>query len=615
MTIKTGFFNSVGKDRLYQAEDMVRPYELLVSDGVFATPQGDPSTYLQVYAQGGMKVVVKPGRGLFKSKWLINTDDLVLPLDASEVTLTRIDSVVVKVDTSEAVRDAWIEIKKGSPSANPVAPAMERSEDVHEYRLADITIDPQAKAIVQANIKDARGSEDCPWITSLIKQVDTSTLYEQWQDAYERYYQDTDKRFDDFYMECRETFDNWFNSIRSMGSVQTPIQTSVSRYVTTGQDETVIPINVDDYNHALDVLQVFVNGLYIEYDEDYKLDSTGENIILTKPVDAGTLISFIIYQSEDGSEVSSVLNEFYRLEEKVDHFASTTDVSSIKELDDGDFEVPANGVYTILAIGGKGGDGGNGGDGGDGGNVYVVDTAGTPTPAVGGYGGRGGEGGIGGYGYITVEEVSLKAGDILSVVKGAAGADGENGAHGENAGTEVELTWGVTGSGDAASDGSDGSAGLDGEVTVVELNNSLLIMTLGGSGGTAGKGGLAGHPGLLTYSNDSYTAQNGDGGNGGNGGSGGDGSLGGNGGDGGYGGFCFSGATAGTDATKGSAGDTVAPNDASVNAGSDGVAKTTWTSAVEIFGQSFDGLASLLNTSNTKNGRVFIVKTGESFPL
>ena len=38
MSMRSGFFNSVDGDRLYNAEDMTMPYRNLISNGVFPNP-------------------------------------------------------------------------------------------------------------------------------------------------------------------------------------------------------------------------------------------------------------------------------------------------------------------------------------------------------------------------------------------------------------------------------------------------------------------------------------------------------------------------------------------------------------------------------------------------
>ena len=338
--IKCGYFDSKDRDRLYKAEDMSRPYELLISNGVFATQQGTASDYLQVYANGDMTVTVKPGRGIFKDKWLINDTELLLTLDASEVTLTRIDSIIVRIDTSEAVRAGTIEVKKGEPSSSPSAPAMERTEDVYEYRLADITIGPQTTAIEQLNIRDQRGSADCPWVTSLVQQVDTSTLWAQWQDAFDKYYADNETRFDSYDEENRERFDiyydtnearfnnyydtnearfdEYFEELMQTVSGKTLVRSYSSYHVATTAGETVIPINISQYDSALDVLQVYINGFMAIQGLDYTVgDAPATEVTLTKGVDAGTIISFVILKSIDGSEAQTVVEQVATLEAKV----------------------------------------------------------------------------------------------------------------------------------------------------------------------------------------------------------------------------------------------------------------------------------------------------------
>ena len=355
--IECGFFDSVDRDRLYKAEAMTRPYELLISNGVFATPSGTPSTYLQVYANAGMNIVVKPGRGIFKDKWLINSEDMVLTLEASEVTLTRIDSIIVKIDTSEAVRTGTIEVKTGTPSSTPTAPVMERSEDIHEYRLANITVNPQVTTIEQLNISDQRGSVDCPWVTSLVQQVDTSTLFAQWEDAYEKYYarveseyqqyyNDNKARFDAYYNEINESFDSFMASSRqqfdtyytelntkfdnyysSLGTkFDTYYNTQVSRFdtqykdnqsefdtlftemkatvgtltmtVTTGYYETKADGETSiAIELEYDTLVVYINGLHAIPGRDYTL--SGSTITLTSAVSVGTIVSYVAYKQSE----------------------------------------------------------------------------------------------------------------------------------------------------------------------------------------------------------------------------------------------------------------------------------------------------------------------------
>lgn len=327
MAIRCGFFNSINQDRLYPADDMTKPYEMLVSNGVFATQEGTPSNYLQVYAESGLSVRIKAGRGIFFDKWFLSDSDIVLSLDAAEPTLKRIDSIVVKVDKNENVRAASIEVKKGTPASSPQPPAVTRTDYIKEYRLANIEIGNGATAISQANIQDTRGLSDCGWVTSLIQQLDTSTLYEQWQAG----------------------FDEWFADVKETLSTATLIRSYNSTYTTSVQDEVDIPIDISQYNRNLDILQVYINGLMLIKDVEYTI-TDNEYIELTKGVDAGTPVSFVVYKSIDGSEAETVVSQVYTLQQ----IQITSDTGAVeRSMFSGDllatFKSLGVGFHTMLA--------------------------------------------------------------------------------------------------------------------------------------------------------------------------------------------------------------------------------------------------------------------------
>ena len=186
MSMKSGFHNSINGDRKYNAEDMNRPYKDIVSNGVFP----NPSDQLQVFASSGMTVSVSAGGGLFGNGWAYNDAPVLLTLESAEATLSRIDAIIVKRDDSEAVRDTVLEIKKGTPAQNPVRPVMVHDDYVDEYCLATILITPGTTVITDSMITDTRPDTTvCGWVTGLIDQVDTTTLFNQWQSAYAEQYE------------------------------------------------------------------------------------------------------------------------------------------------------------------------------------------------------------------------------------------------------------------------------------------------------------------------------------------------------------------------------------------------------------------------------------------
>lgn len=313
MAITSGFFNSKGGDRKYNAEHMSRYFDKLITSGVFP----NPSTQLQVVATTGMTVNVLPGRGIADCHWMENDANYSLTLDAADVVLDRIDAIVMKLDLTEDVRDVHLEVKKGTPSSSPTAPAMTRSDQIKEYCLATIRVAKLAESITQAQITDTRANTSvCGWVTGLITQVDTSTLFSQWQSAYEQYYDESTAEFKQYYESSTAAFDEWFQDLKETVATVTMVTTLRQRVNVEADNTASIAINLD-YIQAVDVLNVYVNGFRLSTPDDYSVDLDGDGITLSKAVDAGTIVDFEVLKSIDGTGAESVLGDVQELKTRV----------------------------------------------------------------------------------------------------------------------------------------------------------------------------------------------------------------------------------------------------------------------------------------------------------
>lgn len=175
---ESGFFNAVNNDRVYNAEQMSNIFEGLITDGVYASV-GDK---LAVSPSSGMAVQIGSGRGWFKRRWVDNSSPYQLTLEASDVTLNRYCAVCVRVDTTDGVRSAVPYLKYSDYATTPTKPTMTRSEKVNEYCLAYVYIPAGSSAVTAANIEDTRGNNNlCGWVTGLIEQLSTTTLFSQWE--------------------------------------------------------------------------------------------------------------------------------------------------------------------------------------------------------------------------------------------------------------------------------------------------------------------------------------------------------------------------------------------------------------------------------------------------
>lgn len=176
MAWTSGFFNSVNGDRLYNADQMSRIFEGLISDGVYASV----GNKLAVQPNNGMTIQIASGRGWFGRHWVNNDSEYTLTVAESDVVLKRYVAVCIKVDDTDAVRDAVPYLKYGEFATSPVKPTMTRTETVKEYCLAYIYIKAGATAITAGDIEDTRADESlCGWVTGLIEQLSSATLFSQ----------------------------------------------------------------------------------------------------------------------------------------------------------------------------------------------------------------------------------------------------------------------------------------------------------------------------------------------------------------------------------------------------------------------------------------------------
>lgn len=177
MAVTYGFYNSLNKDRMYNAEQMSSIFNGIITDGVFSTI-GDA---LMTVAGTGMQVIVKSGRAWFNSTWTLNDAQLPLDVPAADVSMTRIDAVILEVNSAISARANSIKVLKGTPSANPAKPALSATETLHQYALAYITVGAGVTSITAANIEINVGKTSCPFITSVLQQTDITDLFNQWE--------------------------------------------------------------------------------------------------------------------------------------------------------------------------------------------------------------------------------------------------------------------------------------------------------------------------------------------------------------------------------------------------------------------------------------------------
>lgn len=282
MAISFGFFDSVNGDRKYNADSMSEYFDGLISNGVYE----DVGDALVVTARTGMSVNVGTGRAIIDCKWIKNDSVLTILINPANATLPRITSIIIHLDRDN--RNITISALDGDPASTPERPTLPEDTLV----LADILIPANATSILQSNITDQRADSTlCGWVTGLIKQVDTSELFLQWQSAY-------DQQFETF----KNAYNEWFDHLTQGLNVDTYVEEYSKRVVLDGYSSNVVELDMTGYSYAVsDIISVFINGLRAVENVDYTLDTSGSNPEITPNATAtGTEIFVSVTKSRIG---------------------------------------------------------------------------------------------------------------------------------------------------------------------------------------------------------------------------------------------------------------------------------------------------------------------------
>jgi len=184
MAFTCGFFNSENGDRKYNAEQMSAIFDGIIADGVFTTI-GD---HMAVSAGTGMQVLVGTGKAWFDHTWNVNDAAYPLTIAASDVTLSRIDAIVLETNHSDSVRLNKLRVVQGTVASSPVKPTLTNSEKIHQHPLAWVTVAPGVTQIAASAIENAVGTSACPFVTGIIETTSIDDLFNQWNGEFDEWF-------------------------------------------------------------------------------------------------------------------------------------------------------------------------------------------------------------------------------------------------------------------------------------------------------------------------------------------------------------------------------------------------------------------------------------------
>lgn len=290
-TYRGGFYtnkNTNGvNDRVYSAEDVRKPYDVIFSDGLKPDVDGTAGDNLKVSSNGGFSISVNSGFAKLGGAWFENEAPYVITLD-NPTASTRYDCVILRNDDSDAVREPSIYIK--SLEVVPTYDILERTDDVYEVCLAYIVVAPSSVGFSDSDIVDTRTTSG---LCNVMTGVGTTVV---------RAYRNT--------------------------------------YYSESPNQQWLPIGIPQYSKDTDELIVSVNGIVFSEGSQYEIISD-VNVKLTIPLPVvGTKIDFVVHKNVNGTASGDVNTEVIQL---------GNDVTNIKNILSHDYY--CNGVDDNIKIG------------------------------------------------------------------------------------------------------------------------------------------------------------------------------------------------------------------------------------------------------------------------
>ena len=302
MSLKSGFYNAMkvsGEyDRKYNADDYSNVFSAFIRDGVRRSGANDFNV-----TASGLVLTVKLGYAVCGGRWVrLDADQTLDAITPPVGSYSRIDAVVVRVDTRESTRAASIVYRTGTPASVPTAPAKDTTMGVSELIIATVLVAPSATSVT---LTDTRPNTSlCGWITTPVG-------------------------YDDYFTALDSQFDTWFSDKKDTLSSVTLFKQYKWRTVLTGAASSVT-FSIPQYDSTgTDIIQVYVNGLLEVEGVDYTL--SGSTITFgtggggTGSKVAGTEIVVLCYKSIDGTGLGTVSDEITELQNDMAVLADTNE--------------------------------------------------------------------------------------------------------------------------------------------------------------------------------------------------------------------------------------------------------------------------------------------------
>ena len=187
MAEKSGFFNAKETeegtyDREYDAEQFAEYFANFVSNGVYANPANQLKIVFNNSPDKPFVVVVRKGKAYIDGYWYELTEDMEVTISANTKSYAIKDVICCTLDKTE--RKVSIILKEDVISDMPV-----NNNTQHDLVLSTVLVQPNAPKLNAEDITDKRPDKTyCGFVTGLIDQIDTTKLFQQYDDAFQNWF-------------------------------------------------------------------------------------------------------------------------------------------------------------------------------------------------------------------------------------------------------------------------------------------------------------------------------------------------------------------------------------------------------------------------------------------
>ena len=179
LTERYYFFNSgVGDPRIYEASHFAEYFGSVLSTGLLHTDE-IPGMVVSVQT-GTLNTIVSAGKAIMKGRFYENTSPLTLTHAIPEVTLDRIDRIILRLNLSNAERNIKLMVLSGASSATPVAPALVRDNFIYDISLAQIRVRANTVQLLPGDLIDERLDENLAGLVYSLISIPTSQFQAEW---------------------------------------------------------------------------------------------------------------------------------------------------------------------------------------------------------------------------------------------------------------------------------------------------------------------------------------------------------------------------------------------------------------------------------------------------